>query len=219
VLVDDHELFSEMVQVTLSDSNRADHDVRFEVVGTASTGSEVLPLVSRLRPDLVLLDIGLPGIDGLSCLDLLRDRLPDVRVVMLSADDQPERIQSALRRGASGYILKTIGAADLASALRQVIEGSVFVPPPPQTDPVGHDLSDREGEILRHLARGLSNRAIARELYVTEQTVKFHLTNAYRKLGVPNRTAAANAAHKLGIAPNPILSASVSRLQPTLIGA
>jgi DNA-binding NarL/FixJ family response regulator len=209
VLVDDHELFVQAVKAAVELGNDAEHDIRFEVVGSASTGSAVLPLVERLRPDLVLLDIGLPGMDGLTCLELLRDRFPNVKVVMLSGLEQPEHVQTAISRGAAGFIMKTIDPRDISAALRQIVEGSVYTAAPASaaSPAATHGLSARETEILRHLAQGLPNSAIAAKLFVTEQTVKFHLTSVYRKLGVDNRTAAAREAHRLGIAVNPHVDA------------
>ena len=119
---------------------------------------------------------------------------------MLSVDTDPEHIQSALVRGASGYIVKTINPRDIPAALRQAVEGSVYhavgLPESAvETEVRAVGLTEREVTILRAVARGLSNPAIGRELYVTEQTVKFHLTNIYRKLGVKNRTEAARYAY------------------------
>src|SRR5690242_4452686 len=108
LLVDDHELFLEAARAALEHTQTPEHTLRFDVVACAQNGSQVLPLVGRLQPDLVLLDIGLPGIDGISVLDLLRSRHPNVTVVMLTANDQEEHVQAALKRGAAGYILKTI---------------------------------------------------------------------------------------------------------------
>jgi NarL family two-component system response regulator LiaR len=212
LLVDDHRLFLEAVVSALAAADDGEHDVRFEVVGTATSGSAVLPLVNRFRPEMVLLDIGLPGMDGLTCLDLLRDRFPDVKVVIFSGLNEAEYMRTAFGRGAAGYILKTINPVDLVSALRQIVEGSAYLMLPRSEQDgavVDHGLTEREVEILRRVARGLSNAAIGKDLFVTEQTVKFHLTNVFRKLGVNNRTAAAREAHRLGLASNPALDADL----------
>ena len=97
-----------------------------EIVGTASSGSEVLPLIGRLNPDVVLLDLRMPGIDGLGCLERIGGRFPKVKVVALSAIADPEQIQAAFKRGACGFIIKTIDPADLISAIRQAVEGTAF---------------------------------------------------------------------------------------------
>jgi DNA-binding NarL/FixJ family response regulator len=180
------------------------------IVGEARHGAELLPLVGRLQPDVVLLDIRLPKMDGLACLELLRKRYPDVKAVMLSVSSDAQHIEGALRRGASGYIVKSINSADLPSAIRQAVEGTVFNAlglneADPKTQAREAGLTERELTILSGVARGLSNRSIGHELWVTEQTVKFHLTNIYRKLGVSNRTEAARAAFRLGIAESPML--------------
>jgi DNA-binding NarL/FixJ family response regulator len=207
VIADDHQLVLNGIRSALNGAE----DI--EVIGEARRGSQVLPLVNQLRPDAVLLDIRMPEMDGIACLELIRKRFPEIRVVMLSVHSDAERIESALRRGASGYIVKSISPADLGAALRNAVEGTVFhafgSPPGegPASETAGMGLTERELSILRAVARGLSNRAIATELWVTEQTVKFHLTNVYRKLGVANRTEAARAAFRLGVAESPVVEA------------
>lgn len=175
-----------------------------EVVGVAQSGAEVMPLVEAEDPDIVLLDVHMPDVDGLACLRMIRERRPETKVVMLSASEDQARIAEALRDGASAYIGKRVNPSDLASALRQVAEGTVYHRPAVleetgagATDSAG--LTERERTILSAVARGLSTSAISRELWVSEKTVKFHLTNIYRKLGVHNRTAAMRYAyeHKL----------------------
>jgi DNA-binding NarL/FixJ family response regulator len=200
VIADDHKITLDGVRRTLDATDDID------VVGTASSGSQVLPLVKRTAPDMVLLDIRMPGIDGITCLELLRKNHPDVKVVMLSAYSERDQVQTALSHGASAYIAKTVNPADLPSALRQVEEGTVYHAIG-AADPGDHhepelDLTERELTVLQALARGLSNKAIGNEFWVTEQTVKFHLGNIYRKLGVQNRTAAVHYAHQHGLVEN-----------------
>ncbi len=203
VIADDHRLMLEGIRTALEGSD----DV--EIVGEAHTGSQVLPLVRREAPDVVLLDIRMPGMDGLTCIELIRKRHPKVKVVVLSVFADNEHIQGALKRGASGYIVKSINPFDLPGALRQAVEGTVYnaVGFPEQTEDTmarSAGLTEREIAILKAVARGLSNGAIARELWVTEQTVKFHLTNIYRKLGVSNRTEAARYAYQHGLVESPL---------------
>jgi DNA-binding NarL/FixJ family response regulator len=197
IVADDHRITLDGVRRTLD----AVEDI--DVVGTASSGSQVLPLVKRTNPDMVLLDIRMPGIDGITCLDLLRRNHPDVKVVMLSAFSERDQVETALLHGASAYIAKTVNPADLPSALRQAFEGTVFhsigIAEARNRDDHDPDLTERELTVLKALARGLSNKAIGHEFWVTEQTVKFHLGNIYRKLGVPNRTAAVHYAHQHGL--------------------
>jgi len=183
-----------------------EEDESFEIVGEAHSGSEVLPLVARANPDIVLLDVRMPGMDGLRCLELIRKEHPSVKVVMLSVFVDDDHVRAALQRGAAGYVAKTVETEELPAALMQVLQDKrarVFGLPEPSTHS-GNDagLTDREIVILRAVARGLSNQAIARELWVTEQTVKFHLTNTYRKLNVANRTEAARYAYEHGLVEN-----------------
>ena len=168
----------------------------------------MLPLVGRTNPDLVLLDLRMPGADGLTCLAQIKKRYPEVKVVVLSVSTDQNVIQTALQRGASAYIVKSINPIDLPSALRQAVEGTVYsaigLPDPGENPARAAGLTDRETTILAALARGLSNEAIGKELWVAEQTVKFHLTNIYRKLGVSNRTEAARLAYQHGLVDSPI---------------
>jgi DNA-binding NarL/FixJ family response regulator len=199
LLADDHPLVLVGLRRVLEASEG------FEVAGEARSSSEVLPLVRRTNPDLVLLDLRIPSAGGLRCLEWIRADHPEVKVVMLSISTSPDEIEAALARGASGYIAKSIDAADLAAALRAVSEaegpGAVLPESADRAELLtSFGLTERELTIVRAVARGLTNRAIANELWVTEQTVKFHLTNAYRKLGVSNRTEAALLANELGLA-------------------
>jgi len=144
----------------------------------------------------------MPEMDGLACLERIRKQHPKVKVVMLSAFDDTERIRAALKRGASAYIVKTVNPLDLPAALRQAVQPTIYFGLPPEEDDpaAAAGLTERETAMLRALARGLSNAAISREFWVTEQTVKFHLTNIYRKLGVKNRTEATRYAYQHGLA-------------------
>ena len=202
LIADDHDLMVQGIRHALEEAD----DI--EIVGEARLGSQVLPLVARTHPDIVLLDIRMPKLDGLMCLDLIRKRHPEVKVVMLSVFSDVEHIEKALRRGASGYVVKSVNPADLPSALRFVAEGSVYhalgVRQDAETSAVRDTgLTEREIAILKAVAGGFSNQAIGRQLWVTEQTVKFHLTNIYRKLEVGNRTEAARYAYEHGLVGNP----------------
>lgn len=198
LIADDHRLTLEGIRRVLEASG----DI--EIVGEANTGSQVLPLIGRSNPDLVLLDIRMPELDGLACLDRIRKRHPDLKVVVMSMLSDPSNIEAAFRRGASGYIVKSINPSDLASALRQAIEGNFYyVVGQPSDESAGGlkdtGLTEREILILKAVARGLSNATIGRELWLSEQTVKFHLHKIYRKLGVANRTEAARFAYEHGL--------------------
>jgi len=199
LIADDHPLILAGIKHALEEAEG------FDVVAETNNGAQVLPLVSQTKPDLALLDMRMPGMDGLTCLDRIRERHPDVKVVILSVSTDPDVIQDVLNRGASAYIVKSVNPVDVPSALRQALEGSVFnaigLPEKQVADDAAKaaGLTERETSILKALARGLSNDAIGKELWVAEQTVKFHLTNIYRKLGVSNRTEATRYAYENGL--------------------
>jgi NarL family two-component system response regulator LiaR len=203
LIADDHPLILAGIKRALEEADG------FDVVAEASTGSQVLPLVSQTDPDLALLDLRMPEMDGLTCLDRIRKQHPKVKVVILSVSTDPEVVQTVLNHGAAAYVVKSVNPIDLSSALRQALEGTVFsaIGLPEKTaqeDAVkAAGLTERETTILRALARGLSNEAIGKELWVAEQTVKFHLTNIYRKLDVKNRTEAARYAYEHGLIDSP----------------
>ena len=199
LIADDHPLLVEAVELVL------EHEPDFEIVGAAGSGSELLPLARRTEPDLVVLDLLMPGIDGLSCVKLLRRLCPRVRIAVLTGVDSEEMTETALEAGADAYILKSIEPTALAGALRQVGEkplaGAIGRPEihrPSAVELAG--LTGRELEVLRALAQGKSNKEIAHTLWLAEQTVKFHLTHVYGKLGVRNRTGAIYWAYNHGLA-------------------
>jgi DNA-binding NarL/FixJ family response regulator len=189
LVADDHELMRSALRLLLTPADG------LHVVGEAATGAQVAPLVAATNPDVVVLDLRMPGLDGLQCVEQLAASHPQVTVVVLSAVDDRETIEAALRRGAASYILKTIDPLDLAPSIRQSVEGCVFQPgalladgPPRAVQAAG--LSEKEAQVLVELSKGRSNREIAETLWLSEQTIKFHLRNVYRKLGVANRTEA-----------------------------
>jgi DNA-binding NarL/FixJ family response regulator len=201
LLADDHQLVLEAVQRELEKSDD------FTVVATTNSGARIGDLVARHHPDMVLLDLHMPEVDGLQALDQIRARDKEIKVVMLSASNEPTAIQSALARGANGFILKSVNPVDLPSALRQIHDGTVFHAgvqggPPAASAADAAGLTEREITLVRALARGLSNKQISEELWITEQTVKFHLSNIYRKLDVANRTGAVRWAHEHGLSGN-----------------
>jgi DNA-binding NarL/FixJ family response regulator len=203
VIADDHRLMLDGIRRALED------DGSFEIVGETQDGTQVLSIVASTSPDLVLLDVRMPRMDGLACLDEIRKRYPELKVVMLSASTSPELIAAALRRGASAYLSKSVDPTDLPSTLRQIVDGNVWSTSGTDTEEGDEGakalgLTDREIAILQALARGLSNAEIAKELWVTQQTVKFHLTNIYRKLGAKNRTQATRIAHQHGLVDSPL---------------
>jgi DNA-binding NarL/FixJ family response regulator len=163
----------------------------------------VLPLIHQTQPELLILDLSLPGVSGLRLLEQLAERHPDVPVVVLSGDDSAETIQLALRRGARAYIVKTLAIAELPSVLRELNAGSVYPAPKDWADQARQHantdsgLTPKEHEILQLVAQGLSNPEIAERLWLSRETVKTHLSSVYRKLGVSSRTQAAKVAYDL----------------------
>ena len=198
LLADDHRLILEGLRLAFEEVDG------IEVVGMANEGRQVLPLIATTNPDVVLLDMRLPDMDGLTCLERIRKLHPSVKVVMLSASSEPARVRAALARGASAYIVKTVDPLDIPAALRQVFKPAIYFGSSVGEDDPGAaaGLTEREIAMLKAIARGLSNAAISKEFWVTEQTVKFHLTNIYRKLGIANRTEAARYAFENGLVPH-----------------
>lgn len=198
VLADDHGLMVEAVKLALEGHSE------FEVVGIAESGSQVLPVVQQTEPDLLVLDLRMPGMDGLTCIRLLQKRMPALKIAVLSGIDSDELAEEALRLGASAFIAKGIDPAELPDALLAAFESRVV-------DPIGRHahnrataareagLTERELEILRAVGEGRSNREIGKQLWLAEQTVKFHLTNIYRKLSVSSRTEALHWAYGHGV--------------------
>ena len=203
LLADDHRLILDSVRNSLEATGE------FEIVGEAMNGSQAVSLVGRTHPDVVLLDIRMPGMDGLVCLDQIKKRNPEVKVVVLSASTDQKLIENVLKRGASAYIVKSVNPIDLPAAIRQALDETVYTAIGLSSDTHSSaakaaGLTGRELAILTALAHGKSNAAIAQELWVAPQTVKFHLTNIYRKLNVANRTEAARYAYQQGLVESPI---------------
>jgi DNA-binding NarL/FixJ family response regulator len=204
VLVDEHPLWLDAVEQVLS-------SVPVEIVGKATSLNEASDLTEELRPDLVVVETSMSSSDknGLTWLADMRRQFPDIAVIVLSTSDDPSDIGSALSLGAVAYVVKKAHPDDLAVAVRQVYEHSIYLPrvtdgarPVASSEPINQsDLTRRELEILRLVSEGLSNAELARMLWVTEQTVKFHLSNIYRKLRVANRTEASRWAQLNGLLP------------------
>jgi DNA-binding NarL/FixJ family response regulator len=191
LIADDHPMIIAGIRRTI------EHFDDIEVVGEAHSGPELMQLIERRSPGLVLLDLRMPGVVGFECIEQIRETWPKIKTVVLSACDDRPSIDGALRAGASAYVLKSAAAVDVASVLRQASSGAVFHAPSASLSPLAArdepelpTLTDRERTILSAVSGGLTTAAISRELWVSEHTVKFHLTNIYRKLGVANRTGA-----------------------------
>jgi DNA-binding NarL/FixJ family response regulator len=168
------------------------------VVGEAGTAEQALALVPRLLPDIVLLDLALPGMSGVEAVRRLRSSHPGVKVVVLTSFAGQDAVLPVVRAGVAGYLLKDVGPTELADALRVVHAGGTPLHPTVAAtvmqsvqEPARDPLTPREHEVLRLVARGLSNRLIARELVLSEKTVKAHVSAILGKLGVADRTQAA----------------------------
>lgn len=209
VLVDDHEMVIEGLKAMLVPF--AD---RVEVVGQAIGADQAITVVEELQPDIVLCDVRMQGSSGLDLCLSLRERDPDRRIVMLSVYDDEQYLFQALRVGASGYLLKSIGSDELVRQLEFVHRGQTAIDPGMaaraadtaarlQRDEfwpgVRQGLTQRESEILSYVVSGLSNRGIANKLVIGDETVKTHLSSIYRKLGVSDRTGAVATALREGI--------------------
>ena len=210
LLVDDQRLMREGLRILME----LEPDV--EIVGEAENGEAALKAYAELKPDVVLMDVRMPGMDGVEATWRLRDRWPEARVIILTTFDDDEYVFEGLRAGALGYLLKDVSGSDLAEAVRTVAAGGALIQPsvarkvvaefarlaPPARDAgagLPEPLSEREIEILRLLADGLTNRQIAGRLSLAEGTVKNYVTNILGKLGARDRTQAAIRARELGL--------------------
>lgn len=212
LVVDDHPVVREGIAAMLGRMPGV------AVVGEAEDGQEALAMVARLKPDVVLMDLRLPIMDGVEATRRIVQACPGVRVLILTTFDQDEMILAGLRAGARGYLLKDSPRAEIARAIAAVHEGQVWLHPAVATrvvehlagtcDPApgtavqeieaGNPLSERERDVLRCLARGLANKEVAVQLGIAESTVKTHLANLFAKLGVNDRTEAVTVAVRRG---------------------
>jgi DNA-binding NarL/FixJ family response regulator len=210
ILADPHPLWLDAVSAVL--------DREIDVIAAVNSTAKVVEIAGELEPDLVVTEIAGPSVG--EYIREIRRTSPTTRVIVLTSDDAVETIDEALSAGAVAYVVKTALPDDLSVAVRQAFSHSVFLPSSngsgsaPATDearpapgPKEHGLTRREVEILLLVAEGESNAAVAKRLWVTEQTVKFHLSNIYKKLGVANRTEAAHWATQNGLLGSPSVAA------------
>lgn len=210
LLVDDQRLMREGLATLL------ELEPDLNVVGEAANGEEALVQVEALRPHVVLMDVRMPGMDGVEATRRLHIRWPEIKVIILTTFDEDEYVFEGLRAGALGYLLKAISSEELAAAIRTVYSGAALIDPqvtrkvveefarlaqPARSLEAGlpEPLSERELEILKLLARGLTNREIANHLFLAEGTVKNYVTNVLQKIGARDRTLAALRAKELGL--------------------
>ncbi|MDA8202219.1 MAG: response regulator transcription factor [Chloroflexi bacterium] len=208
LLADDHTLFRDGVASLISAWGH-------EVVGQASNGEEAVSLADKLRPDLVLMDVRMPGLSGLAATQRIRTDHPEVAIVMLTVSEDEDDLFTAIKAGAQGYLLKNLESAQLRSMLEAVSRGEAaitpataariideFLRPDRPRLPVEPDrLTDREIDVLRLVTQGLRNKEIASRLGITENTAKFHLKNILEKLHAQSRTELAARAVREGLVP------------------
>jgi DNA-binding NarL/FixJ family response regulator len=201
LLADDHQILRDGVRRGLESAGE-------EVVGEADNGEQALELVRETRPDIVLMDLSMPVLDGVTATRRITDEFPDVRVVVLTMHDDPARTRAALEAGAIAYLSKGISFADVLETLRRVMAGEEVLSPHLAASmleaAVKHNdneelLSDRQTEILQMIADGLSTKQVARELGITQKTVHNHLNAIYRRLDTQSLTHAVLSAVRLGI--------------------
>jgi len=202
VIADDHHLFVAGLKTILKDVE----GFEFTIVGVAHNGEELIPLLKRTRPDLLLLDLNMPEKDGLDVLVGIREDYPDLCILALTMYDESKIVKSAFKSGVDGYVLKNVGKNELVRAISEVLQGNTFLgegvklnailETVPKHTEVGlffedkfikkYNLTKRELEILRLISQAMSNKEIAKELYISDQTVSVHRKNIMRKLGVSN---------------------------------
>jgi DNA-binding NarL/FixJ family response regulator len=207
VIVDDQEMVRTGLRMVL------DSEADFEVAGEAGNGEAAVRMVDRERPDVVLMDVRMPGMDGIEATQRITVAHPEVAVLVLTTFDLDEYVYGALRAGASGFLLKDAPADDLVHAIRVVAGGDALLAPqvtkrliqefasrPQSREPEGLDsVTERELEVLRCIARGLTNAEIASELYLGETTVKTHVSRLLTKLGLRDRVQLVVVAYESGL--------------------
>jgi len=192
MLVDDHPL----VRAGLATLIRTTEDLH--IVGEADGGEQAVTMAGDLKPDVVLMDLSMPGMDGVEATRRILDKQPEIHVVVLTSFADQQRVAQALAAGAVGYLLKDCDALEVLAAIRSAAQGHAPLDPRvarallPSTAPrVGDTLSVRELEVLRLMAKGLANKQIGRALGISERTVKVHVGHVFRRIGVTDRTSAA----------------------------
>jgi DNA-binding NarL/FixJ family response regulator len=210
MIVDDQKLMRQGLKTLL------ELEGGFEIVAEAGDGQAALDAYAELQPDVALMDIRMPGMDGVEATRRLRQQWPDARVIILTTFNDDEYVFEALRVGALGYLLKDLSGQELANAVRTVAGGGALIDPSvarkvvaefarltpparPMNDGLPDPLTERELDVLRCLAQGLSNREIGNKLSLTEGTVKNYVTNVLQKIGARDRTQAALRGRELGL--------------------
>jgi DNA-binding NarL/FixJ family response regulator len=211
MIADDHDLYRRGMQVVVELDGTA------QVVGEASNGADAVEVCQRVSPEVVLMDVRMPGVGGIEACRLIREAVPTARILMLTMSDDESDLFEAIKAGASGYLLKDLPGEEVADAIRRVHDGQAIIPPgmaatllteftrlSQEPEPISGSaplLTDREVEVLRLVARGRANREIADELVISENTVKNHVRNILEKLHLHSRVEAAVYAHRQHLLP------------------
>jgi DNA-binding NarL/FixJ family response regulator len=202
LVVDDHPIVRQGLVSVLEDEED------LEVVGSAGTGRQAVQLVQRLAPDVVLLDLEMPELDGVDAIPQLLAGRPELAILVFTAYDTDERVMGAMRAGARGYLLKGASGEEIARGIRTVHSGGSYLEPRVASKLLAqviaprrasNELSRREREVLRLVAEGLPTKQIARNLSIAERTVKFHVNSIFHKLGAENRAQAVALAAQRGL--------------------
>ena len=199
LIVDDHPMMRKGLRSFLEVTRG------LECIGEAESGEEAIEVCKQCSPQVVIMDLMMPGIGGVAAIKVLHERYPKIRVIALTSFAEPRLVQDAVSAGATGYLLKNVSASELADAVYAAAEGRTMMGPEAvqalvqiaaDPRPLGSDLTPREREILALLAKGMTNHEIAQRMSISEATVRFHVGNILGKLEVGNRTEAAQVAFK-----------------------
>ncbi len=205
MLVDDHAVVRQGLRMFLG------LDDEIEVIGEATNGAQALQAARELRPDVILMDLLMPEMDGITAIEIVRREMPDTEVIALTSVLEDNMVVGAVRAGAIGYLLKDTEAHDLVSAIKAAAAGQVQLSPAAaarlvrelRTDPSPETLTERETDVLRLIGQGYANKEIAYTLHISEKTVKTHVSSILGKLQVTSRTHAALYAVRMGLVEQP----------------
>jgi two-component system response regulator DegU len=205
MIVDDHNLVREGLKAVFSQGDE------IEVVGEAGSGEQAIEMVDQVKPDVILMDISMPGMNGIQATKAIRDKHPDSKIVILTMLDQEGYVYEAIKAGATGYMLKSTSSDELVNAIQTVNEGKALLHPDAtaqllkefvslaQNKAKDYGLSNREMEVLQLLSEGKTNKEIAKALWISEQTVKTHVAHIFDKLGTSDRTETVAQALRTGL--------------------